>query len=140
MVYIALFAMAFASATLLPIGSEALLIYDISQDNSILLLWIVATLGNTLGSVFNYWIGLKGEEYLESRSYIDKNKIFKAKSFFEKYGAISLLLSWVPIIGDPLTFIAGVLKYDFKRFLLLVSLAKGARYAIVIFLSYQVGT
>ena len=134
MVYITLFLVASASATLLPLGSEALLLYDVSQNYSILLLWTVATFGNTLGSVLNYWLGAKGEEYLERKSYIDKSKLGKAKTFFNKYGAISLLLSWVPIIGDPLTFIAGVLQYSFKKFLLLVFIAKGMRYALVILL------
>ena len=134
MVYITLFLVAFASATLLPLGSEALLLYDVTQNHAILFLWIVATFGNTLGSVLNYWLGLKGEEYLEKKAYIDKDKIKKSKMFFNKYGAVSLLLSWMPIVGDPLTFIAGVLQYDFKRFLLLVFIAKGLRYAVVILL------
>jgi membrane protein YqaA with SNARE-associated domain len=124
----------FCFGNTLPLGSEAVLLYDISQNHAILLLWSVATFGNVLGSVLNYWLGLKGEEYLEKKSYINKEKITKAKTFFYKYGAISLLLSWMPVIGDPLTFIAGVLKYDFKKFLLLVFLAKGLRYVAVILL------
>jgi membrane protein YqaA with SNARE-associated domain len=135
MVYITLFATAFFSATLLPMGSEALLLYDVSQYDSVLLLWSVATLGNTLGSVLNYWLGLKGEGYLEKKEVASAKKMKNAKVFFEKYGGWTLLLSWMPIIGDPLTFIAGVLGYSFKRFVLIVALAKGVRYAVVIFLA-----
>jgi len=135
MVYLILFTVAFLSATLLPLGSEALLLYDITQNHSILLLWIFATLGNTLGSMLNYWLGLKGEAYLERKKYLSLKKMEKARRFFDTYGGWTLLLSWVPIIGDPLTFIAGVLRYDFKWFTLIVFLAKGTRYAVIIFLA-----
>ena len=135
MVYITLFTIAFISATLLPMGSEALLLYDISQNHSLLLLWIFATLGNTLGSMVNYWLGLKGETYLEEKGHLSAEKMEKARGVFDTYGGWTLLLSWVPIIGDPLTFIAGVLRYNFKWFSLIVAVAKGTRYAIVIFLA-----
>jgi len=135
MVYITLFAISFLAATLLPLGSEALLLYDISQNYSLTLLWIFATVGNTLGSMVNYWLGLKGEAYLERKGHVSVKKMEKARGFFAKYGGWSLLLSWVPIIGDPLTFIAGVLRYDFKWFSLIVFVAKGLRYAVIIFLA-----
>jgi membrane protein YqaA with SNARE-associated domain len=135
MVYITLFTVAFLSATLLPLGSEALLLYDISQNYPLWLLWIFATVGNTLGSMVNYWLGLKGEAYLERKGYLSARKMGKARKFFDGFGGGTLLLSWVPIIGDPLTFIAGVLRYNFKRFVLIVAVAKGIRYAIIIFLS-----
>ena len=135
MVYITLFTVAFLSATLLPLGSEGLLLYDISQNNSLILLWIFATLGNTLGSMVNYWVGLKGETYLEEKGHLSAEKMEKARGFFDRYGGWTLLLSWVPIIGDPLTFIAGVLRYQFKLFIVIVAVAKGTRYAIVIFLA-----
>ncbi len=135
MVYLTLFAVAFLSATLLPLGSEALLLYDITQNTSLLLLWTVATFGNTLGSMVNYWLGLKGEAYLERKRYLSIKKMEKARSFFDKYGGWTLFLSWVPVIGDPLTFIAGVLGYNFKRFAFIVFLAKGTRYAVIIFLA-----
>ncbi len=135
MVYLTLFTVAFLSATLLPLGSEALLLYDITQNTSLLLLWTVATFGNTLGSMVNYWLGLKGEEYLERKKYLSYEKMGKAKGFFDKYGGWTLLLSWAPVIGDPLTFIAGVLRYDFKWFTFIVFFAKGIRYAVIIFLA-----
>ncbi len=132
MVYITLFSVAFLSATLLPLGSEALLLYDISQNYSLLLLWIFATVGNTLGSMVNYWLGLKGEAYLEKKGHLSTKKMEKARGFFSKFGGFTLLLSWAPIIGDPLTFIAGVLRYNFKYFALIVFVAKATRYAVVI--------
>jgi len=135
MIYLTLFTVAFISATLFPMGSEALLVYDISQGHSMILLWGFATAGNTLGSMVNYWFGLKGEMYLEEKGYLSAKKMQKSRAFFDKYGGWTLLLSWAPVIGDPLTFIAGVLRYDFKWFSLIVTVAKGTRYAIVIFLA-----
>jgi len=135
MVYVTLFVVAFLSATLLPLGSEALLFYDMTQEDPIFLLWIVATLGNTLGAMLNYWLGLKGEMYLERKKYLSLEKMERARELFNVYGGWTLLLSWVPIIGDPLTFIAGVLRYNFKIFMLIVFLAKGIRYAVIIFLA-----
>jgi membrane protein YqaA with SNARE-associated domain len=131
MTYISLFFVSFISATLLPMGSEAFLVFNIKENYNIYLLLLFATLGNTLGSLLNYFLGLKGEEYLENKKYLDKKKIAKYRVFFDKYGAFSLLLSWVPIIGDPLTFIAGVLKYNLKFFILIVLFAKFIRYLFI---------
>ena len=133
MTYITLFVVAFLSATLLPLGSEGLLLYDISLNYSFVFLWTFSTVGNTLGSMANYWLGLKGESHLESKGYLSTEKMGKARGIFAKYGGWSLLLSWAPIVGDPLTFIAGVLGYNFKWFTVIVFVAKGLRYAIVIF-------
>ena len=132
MVYLSLFIAAFVSATLFPMGSEALLLYDLSLGYAALLLWLVATVGNTLGAMLNYWFGMKGEGFLEKRGYLSKEKMQNAHTRFEKWGGWVLLLSWVPIIGDPLTFIAGILKYDIRKFVAIVALAKGVRYIVVI--------
>ena len=91
MIYFTLFAVSFLAATLFPLGSEALLVYDISQNYSLLLLWSFATLGNTLGSMVNYWLGLKGEAYLEKKGHVSVEKMEKARGFFAKYGGWTLL-------------------------------------------------
>ena len=111
--------------------SEAVLAYDITAGYNLTTLLIAATIGNTLGSCVNYFLGKKGVDYLESKRYVQHNKFVKAEAMFERYGAIVLLLSWVPVIGDPLTFVAGVMHYDFKRFFLIVLFAKGVRYIIL---------
>jgi len=134
MIYLVLFFSAFISATLFPLGSEALLIYDIKEGYNIYLLVVFATIGNTLGSVVNYFLGLKGEEYLLKKNLIKEKYIVKSKYYFDKYGSISLLFSWLPIIGDPITFVAGILKYDFKKFLILVLIAKLSRYLFIAYL------
>ncbi len=132
MIYSVLFFSALISATLFPMGSEGLLLYDLTLNLNIYLLFSVATIGNTLGSVINYWLGLKGEEYLIQKKVLNEKKIEKAKKYFDKYGGYSLLFSWLPIIGDPITFIAGITKYNFKKFILLVLIAKGGRYLFII--------
>ena len=132
MIYLTLFISAFISATLFPLGSEALLVYNINEGYNLVYLLAFATVGNVLGSLLNYFIGLKGEEYLEKKSYLKEEKIKRYKEFFDKYGAYSLLLSWAPVIGDPLTLIAGVFKYDLKKFLFLVFIAKFFRYLFLV--------
>jgi len=114
------------------LGSEALFLYDISIGLAPIFLLLVATLGNTLGGVVNYWFGFKGEELILQKGLIKKERLASAEVFFSKYGGYSLLFSWVPIIGDPITFVAGVLKYDIKKFLLLVFLAKFGRYLFLL--------
>ena len=134
MVYLTLFTLSLLSATLLPGGSEALLLYDISQGYNLYLLLLFATLGNTLGSLVNYLVGAKGITYLRKKNIAKQKQLLRAQNTFQKYGAWALLLSWVPIIGDPITLIAGVLKYDVKRFIMIVLFAKAMRYFAVSFL------
>jgi membrane protein YqaA with SNARE-associated domain len=115
-------------------GNEALLLYDISEGYIVWLLWLVGSVGNTLGSMVNYWLGLKGESYLENKGYLSQKKMDQARDSFDKYGGWTLLLSWMPIIGDPLTFIAGVLRYKFRWFVVVVAVAKATRYAVLVLL------
>ncbi|MDN5064261.1 YqaA family protein [Aliarcobacter butzleri] len=131
MVYLTLFFVSFISATLFPLGSEALLIYDIKEGYNIYLLLFFATLGNSLGSIVNYYLGLKGEEYLIEKNLIKEKYINISKNYFDKYGFITILFSWLPIIGDPITFVAGILKYDFKKFVILVVISKLSRYIFI---------
>lgn len=131
MVYLSLFGISLLAATLLPGGSEALLLYDLSLGYNPILLIFFATIGNTLGSVINYFLGYKGVDFLTDKKYANPKQLQKATNTFERYGAFSLLLSWVPIIGDPITFIAGVLKYDLKKFIVVVFIVKGVRYIVV---------
>ncbi len=133
--YLYLLFSAFVSATIFPMGSEALFIYDINQNLNIYILLLVATFGNSLGSVINYWFGYNGEDYLEKKKILKSSQLNKYRDFFNKYGSFSLLLSWMPIIGDPITVVAGLLKYNIYKFILLVTFAKFFRY---LFLAYLV--
>ena len=133
MTYITLFFIALISGSLFPLGSEGVLIYDLKQGYNPFWLLVFATLGNTFGAVINYYLGLKGEEFLEKKGYLNSSKLEVAKNRFKKYGAFALILSPLPIIGDPITFVAGILKYNFKNFLIIVAFAKAFRYYLIIF-------
>ena len=134
MVYLTLFFSALISATLFPLGSEALLIYDIKEGYDVTLLLIFATLGNSLGSIINYYMGLKGEEYLIEKKLLKEKHIIFGKKYFDKYGFITIFLSWLPIVGDTFTFIAGILKYDIKKFIILVVISKFSRYLFIVWI------
>ena len=124
-------------ATIIPFGSEAYLasLIILNKYNVILLL-ISASFGNVLGSVFNWICGYYSGYFVKKKWFpINQKKIDKASFFFKKYGKWSLLLGWLPFIGDPITFVAGTLRYSFLPFLLLVSIGKIGRYLIVYLLS-----
>ena len=133
--YLYMLLSAFISATLIPLGSEALLLYNLTIELNIYYLLLCATIGNTLGSMLNYYFGCKGEIYLIKNDYISNNKILKYKYYFNKYGFVTLLFSWLPIVGDPITLIAGLLKYNIKKFIIIVLIAKFLRYLFIV-LSY----
>lgn len=128
-----LFFVSLGAATLLPGGSEALFIYELTLDNpAILSLLIAASTGNTLGSCINFILGKYAASWAVKKDYMSQASIDKAHGLFERYGAFALLLSWAPIVGDPLTFVAGIAKYEWWKFLLIVGIAKTARYAFLI--------
>lgn len=137
MAYFLLFLSAFAAATLLPLQSEAVLLGLLLQaQHTASLLLVVATLGNVLGSCVNWYLGLKIEQFKDKKWFpISEKNMFKAERIYQKYGFWSLLLSWMPIIGDPITLIAGLMKESFWRFLCMVTIAKAARYYFI-YLAY----
>ena len=132
MVYATLFISALISATLFPLGSEALILYDLNEGYPTLWLLVWATFGNTMGAVVNYILGYQGEKFLEKKRLIKKKKFTKFTKYFEKYGAYTLLLSWLPLVGDFFTLAAGVARYPFVNFFLLVLVAKFGRYLVLI--------
>ncbi|WP_455928058.1 YqaA family protein [Pseudomonas capeferrum] len=135
--YLGLFFAAFGAATLLPMQSEAVLVgLLISGHYSLWLLLAVATLGNVLGSLVNWLLGRSVERLKDRRWFpVSPKHLEKARTHYQRWGHWSLLLSWVPIIGDPLTLVAGVMREPLWRFLLIVTLAKGARYWILALLT-----
>ena len=135
-VYLSLFTYSFFASTLIPFGSEGLLAYFVSQKLNIPIIILVATIGNYLGAVTNYYIGMKGSKTVFHKIIkFDDKKIEKADKELKKYGHLMLFFSWLPIIGDPLTFVAGLLKYDFKKFTFYVILGKLFRYMVVVFIT-----
>ena len=135
--YAGLFAAAFLAATLLPAQSEAVLAgLVIAGKQPVLALFLVASTANVLGSVINWLIGRGVERFRDRRWFpASPEALAKAQRHYERWGHWSLLASWVPIIGDPLTLVAGILREPLWRFLVLVSIAKAGRYLVVIALA-----
>ena len=136
MIYLSLFAISFLAATILPFSSEltlAGLIATSNYDN--LLLLIVASFGNVLGSVVNWTLGFYSRNLTTKKWLPFKEvQIEKSSKWFSKFGRWSLLFAWVPIIGDPLTLAAGLLRFKFIEFLILVTIGKVSRYVVIFYL------
>lgn len=133
--YIGLFVAAFLAATVLPLSSEVVLSALLVNGLSPTTLVIVATIGNVLGSLFNYALGYWARfEVTQKVLKISDQAFSTAELRFKKYGLVSLCFAWVPIIGDPLTLIAGVLRVRLLWFLILVTLGKLGRYLVISYL------
>ena len=136
MIYLSLFAISFLAATILPFSSEltlAGLIATSNYDN--LLLLIVASFGNVLGSVVNWALGFYSRNLTTKKWFpFKETQIERSSKWFSKFGKFSLLFTWVPIIGDPLTLVAGLLRVRFLEFLILVMIGKISRYLVIFYL------
>ena len=138
-VYAALSGSAFLAATILPAQSEtglALLIAADTHPIAALLFW--ASLGNVAGSVVNWLLG-RQLETLQKKAWFPKQITisYRARRWYDKFGRWSLLLSWMPLIGDPITLVAGVFRLPLLPFLLIVTVAKTGRYSVVALVATQ---
>ena len=133
MIYLSLFVISFLAATILPLSSELTLAGLIATYNyNNLLLLIAASLGNILGSIVNWILGFYSRNLISKKWFPFKDEQIKRSSnWFNKFGKWSLLFAWVPIIGDPLTLAAGLLRVKFTEFLILVSIGKVFRYLLI---------
>ena len=137
--YVALFVLSFLASTLIPLGSEWFVYYLVSVEYNVISIIFIASVGNYLGAAVNYYIGIKGSNTILHKAIkFNDNQTNKAEEKFKKYGPAILFFSWLPIIGDPLTFTAGLLKYDFKKFTFYVFLGKMTRYVTVILITYGI--
>ena len=136
MIYLSLFSISFLAATVLPFSSELTLAGLISTSNyDNLLLLVVASFGNVLGSVFNWSLGFYSRNLSTKKWFpFKETQIERSSKWFSKFGKWSLLFAWVPIVGDPLTFVAGLLRVRFLDFIILVAIGKVSRYLIVFYL------
>ena len=127
-----LFFVSLGAATLLPGGSEALFVYELTRENNTLIsLLLTASIGNTLGSCINFFLGKYASIWALEKNYMTQNTLEKSHQLFARYGIFALLLSWAPFIGDPLTFVAGVARYAWWKFLIVVAIAKTSRYTLI---------
>ena len=137
--YFQLFIISFLAATILPLSSELVLSTMLLTDSfDKYLLLVVASFGNILGSSVNWYLGKKILIFKDKKWFpANERQIAKGEIYFKKYGIRSLLLAWVPIIGDPLTIVAGILRVKFFTFLLLISISKISRYIFLIFIIFK---
>lgn len=136
--YLGLFIAALLAATILPLSSEVVLGALLLSGWSPVTLVAVATAGNVLGSLINYGLG-----YWASLGLVKKwlrlsdDEFSRAEQRFQKWGLAALCFAWVPVIGDPLTVLAGILRIRLLWFVLLVTLGKGLRYVVLSYLTLQ---
>ncbi len=132
-VYAGLFSLAFVAATILPAQSEAALVALLVGDQyPVSGLILAVSLGNILGSLVNWLLGRGIERFRDRRWFpVSSAALDRAIGWYHRWGRWSLLLSWAPVIGDPLTMVAGVLREPLWSFLLLVAIAKTVRYLAV---------
>jgi len=130
-----LFFSALISSTLFPGGSEAVLLYRLHEGGDAMVLVLVATVGNVLGSLITYAMGRLGNEAVHRKWLrMDEEKVARAEHWFRKYGQVSLVFAWLPIVGDPLCLVAGLLKSPMIWFVVLVTIGKAARYSVLAWL------
>ncbi len=136
-----LFGSAFLSATLLPFYSEVVLVAQlIKHPQAQIFLVLVASCGNTAGAALNWFMGRYLLHYQERRWFpIRAEQLHKAQDWFARFGQWSLLLSWLPVGGDALTLLAGVMRVPFGRFLVLTFIGKAGRYLVVALALAQIG-
>ncbi len=128
----ALFLVSFLAATFIPLASEWLLIALVFERLDVTTVVTIATLGNTLGAVTTWAIGVWGGVWVMRRLlHISEHDQRRAERWYSRWGYWSLLFSWLPVVGDPLCLVGGLLKIPLARFIILVSLGKVVRYSLV---------
>lgn len=137
--YPALFALSFLASTLLPLGSEWLLVLMLVKGYDPAISVVTASIGNTLGACTTWLVGRYGGDLLLARLFrISDQQRHRAEAWYQRYGATSLLFSWLPLVGDPLCLVGGLLKIRFPIFLLLAGVGKFGRYAVVAWLTLKI--
>lgn len=133
--YAGLFLASFLASTVLPFGSEGIVMLLVYEKFNVLAVVMVASVGNFLGACTSYYIGLKGRGYIEKYLRIDPRDIEKAEKYFSRYGSWVLLFTWLPLIGDALTVTGGILRLRFVVFSVFVFAGKFLRYLIIAYLA-----
>lgn len=140
--YLFLFASAFGAASVLPFYSEPVLVGMLVLGGySPLILWLVASAGNTAGAVLNWWMARYLLHWQHKRWFPMRPwQIDRASQWFRRYGVWTLLLAWAPVGGDALTFVAGLMRVRLSVFIMLVGIGKAGRYAMIIWATQTAGS
>jgi len=133
--YFGLFIASFLASTILPFGSEGILIYLVYKKFNIPALVLVASVGNFLGACTSYYIGLKGRAFVDRYFDIAAGKLENAENYLVKYGYFVLLFTWVPVVGDIFTVAGGLLRFKFWIFSIFVFTGKFLRYVAVAYIT-----
>jgi membrane protein YqaA with SNARE-associated domain len=136
--YLALFGISFLASTLLPLGSEWLLVVMLMKGYDPVSSVLTATAGNTLGACTTWLVGRYGGDWLLGRLFrISERQRQRAEAWYGRYGVLSLLFSWLPVVGDPLCLVGGLLNIRFPVFLVLAGAGKLIRYAVIAWLTMR---
>ena len=133
--YAGLFLASFLASTVLPFGSDGVVMLLVYEKFNVLAVVMVASVGNFFGACTSYYIGLKGRGYIEKYLRIDPKDIKKNEKYFSRYGSWVLLFTWVPLIGDALTVTGGILRLKFAIFSVFVFVGKFLRYLVIAYLA-----
>ena len=137
--YVSLFLTSFLASTIIPLGSEGLVVYLITQGHSIGPVVIIASIGNYLGACTTYLLGWVGrEKYLKKYLRMKQSELKKGEQIFEKYGPPILLFTWVPLVGDAIAAIGGIFKINFVVFSIYVFIGKFIRYLAVAYIAMSI--
>ena len=132
--YLGMFLSAFLAATILPFSSEVVLSALFGSGLNGFVLLLVASVGNVLGSIVNYVLGYKfGKDIATQKLKVSEAAFTRASDMFTRWGKWSLFLCWVPVIGDPITLVAGVLRSPLWFFIFVVAISKTARYTALLY-------
>ncbi len=136
--YVTLFLLSFLASTLLPIGSEWLLILMLTKGYPSGATVVTATAGNSLGAFTTYLVGIYGGRWLIERVMrVSPEQQERAHEYYRRYGAVSLFFSWLPLVGDPLCLVGGMMRINFWLFTMLVVSGKLVRYVVTAWLTLR---
>lgn len=137
--YLGLLAVSFLSATLVPLTSEVAVVGMLAMGFNVWVVMVTAIAGSFLGSLSNYMVGREGTRFVLARFMrFEPRRLAQAERFFGRWGPVALFFSWVPLIGDPLTLVAGAVNVDLRAFIFWVLAGKTVRILIVVGLALHV--
>lgn len=136
--YIGMFLAGLLAGTVVPFSSEVVLVALYALDFKVIPLLIVASLGNWIGGMTTYWVGLQGRtDWLQKYFGVSKEKIVGFKERLNKWGSYWALLSWVPILGNVITAALGFFRVPIVPVAIFMMIGKVARYAILLYITYE---
>lgn len=136
--YIGMFLAGLLAGTVVPFSSEVVLVALYALDFNAIPLLIIASIGNWIGGMTTYWVGLQGKtDWLEKYFHVSKEKIIGFKERLDKWGSYWALLSWVPILGNVITAALGFFRVPIVPVAIFMMIGKVTRYAVILYITYE---